>query len=680
MLSSVLIANRGEIACRIIRTARDLGIRTIAVYSDADRDAMYTALADEAYRIGPAPARDSYLNSVEIIRVAREAQADAIHPGYGFLSENADFAEACEKEGIIFVGPSAAAIRAMGLKDQAKQLMADAGVPVVPGYNGADQDDEALSREAGRIGYPVLIKAVAGGGGKGMRCVEQAEDLIAALTEVRREAMSAFGDDRVLIEKFLTRCRHVEVQIFADSHGNVVHLFERDCSLQRRHQKVIEEAPAPGMTPELRHRMGEAAIQAAKAVGYLGAGTVEFVVECASESQDGAPALGEFYFMEMNTRLQVEHPVTEMITGTDLVEWQFRVASGEALPATQESLGITGHAVEARVYAEQPAKDFMPSIGIVHQLSDPEDMPGVRVDTGIRDGDEITLHYDPMIAKVIAHGPSRTEALTRLQGALGHYRLAGCETNIDFLGTLLCDEIAQSGHVDTGFVDRRLEQLVDIGPIPDEAVTVAAIGMLGMLNDYPSSDPWDCLYGWRTWGGANQQTNLTVGEHTYSVDVTSIPAGAALSAACVDVGNGPLVVRVIERQRSGPGSTVRVEINKQTMTVHWHRAGDCITVFLGTGRYTFVTKNTVLRDDQDATGSDQILAPLPGIVTELLVSPGEHVSAKQPLLVLEAMKMNHTLTAPSPASVDSILCAAGDQVPEGRVLLTLAHDQANGVS
>lgn len=678
MLSSILIANRGEIACRVIRTAKRLGIRTIAVYSDPDRHALFATMADEAYRIGPAPARDSYLNGAEIIRVAKECDAEAIHPGYGFLSENVEFAETCEKQGIQFIGPSATAIRAMGLKDQAKELMAEAGVPVVPGYNGADQSDETLIREADGIGYPVLIKAVAGGGGKGMRCVEQSEDMVGALADVRREAMSAFGDDRVLIEKFLTQCRHVEVQVFADSHGNAVHLFERDCSLQRRHQKVIEEAPAPGMTPELRERMGEAAVQAAKAVDYLGAGTVEFVADCADTNEDGCPSLGAFYFMEMNTRLQVEHPVTEMITGLDLVEWQLRVASGEPLPAAQEALSITGHAVEARVYAEQPAKGFMPSIGRIHQISTPDEDGNIRVDTGIRDGDEITLHYDPMIAKVIAHGATRHEAFSRLQGALSDYRLAGCKTNIDFLNTLISDTTVQSGHVDTGFVDRCVDQLVDAAPVPDEALAIAAIGMLGMLNAQRSNDPWDCLYGWRAWGNAEQNVNLLFGDQTHHIRVTSTHAGDAIAAAHVDTGNGPLNIRIVEINPAG--GSARFEIENQGIQAHWHRVGDCVTVFLAAGRFTFTIPDADLRDDQGDTSEDRILAPLPGVITEMFVSPGDNVSAKQPLLVLEAMKMNHTLTAPGPAVVESVLCASGDQVAEGSVLLTLTHDPAGGES
>ena len=452
MISTLLIANRGEIACRIIRTARKMGVATVAVYSDADANSAHVAMADKAVRIGAAPARESYLRSDVILAAAKETGADAIHPGYGFLSENAEFADACKKAGVIFVGPPADAIRAMGLKDRAKALMAKAGVAVVPGYLGDDQAPEHLAAEAGKIGYPVLIKAVAGGGGKGMRKVEASGEFSTALESAKREAKSSFGDDRVLVEKYVTRPRHIEMQIFADMHGNCVHLFERDCSLQRRHQKVIEEAPAPGMSAEMRAKMGEAAVKAAKAVGYVGAGTVEFIADASQGLKSD-----RFWFMEMNTRLQVEHPVTEAITGLDLVEWQLRVASGEKLPKTQKELRIDGHAMEVRLYSEDPDNGFLPSIGTLERLRLPQN---VRVDSGVREGDSVTPFYDPMIAKVIAHDATRAGAAAKLADALSHAEIAGVRTNNAFLIRALRNKAFVSGDVDTGFIERHLSELV----------------------------------------------------------------------------------------------------------------------------------------------------------------------------------------------------------------------------
>ena len=455
MFDAVLIANRGEIACRIIRTARQMGVRTIAVYSEADAGAPHVRMADEAHLIGPAPARESYLLIDKIIEVAEISGAQAIHPGYGFLSENADFAEACVAAGLTFVGPPAEAIRQMGHKSAAKDLMAAAGVPVVPGYHGDDQEDDMLAKAADEIGYPVLIKAAAGGGGKGMRRVDAPDRFAKALKAARREAMSAFGDDHVLIEKFVSKPRHIEIQVFADGQGNVVHLFERECSIQRRHQKIIEEAPAPGMSEGLRQRMAEAAVMAARAIDYRGAGTVEFIV-------DGSRGLDEaaFYFMEMNTRLQVEHPVTEMITGQDLVEWQFRVAAGEALPAAQDGLSIKGHAVEARLYAEDPAKKFFPQPGTLTQLAFPPEDDHLRIDSGIEEGQEVTVYYDPMIAKIIAWGDDRDEALNRLEAALRATELDGITSNLDFLAVLAAHPAFRNGDVDTGFIDTYLADLV----------------------------------------------------------------------------------------------------------------------------------------------------------------------------------------------------------------------------
>jgi 3-methylcrotonyl-CoA carboxylase alpha subunit len=460
MIGTVLIANRGEIACRIIRTLKRMGIRSVAVYSEADRNALHVALADEAYEIGAAPPRESYLNQANILKAAKESGADAIHPGYGFLSENAAFAEACAKAGVTFIGPPPAAIRTMGSKSEAKALMEKAGVPLVPGYHGVDQSPKVLQSAADKIGYPVLIKASAGGGGKGMKVATGAGAFQSALESAQREAKNAFGDDRMLIEKYLTRPRHIEAQIFGDSHGNIIHLFERDCSIQRRHQKVIEEAPAPGLSPERRAAIGQAAVEAGRAVGYVGAGTVEFIAEGES-----------FYFMEMNTRLQVEHPVTEAITGLDLVEWQIRIARNEQLPKQQEQLAINGHAMEVRLYAEDPARDFLPQTGTLHHLRFPD---AARVDSGIREGDAVSVHYDPMIAKIIAHGADRAEAIARLRRALAATEVGGLATNLDFLQAILRQKDFAAGKVDTGFIERHLKDLTPKPPAPGALELAAA--------------------------------------------------------------------------------------------------------------------------------------------------------------------------------------------------------------
>ena len=530
MFTKLLIANRGEIACRVIRTAHRLGIRTAAVCSDADRDALHVATAGEAWRLGPADAARSYLDVERVIAAAKAAGADAVHPGYGFLSENPVFAEACEAAGLVFVGPPAGAIRAMGLKDAAKRAMEAAGVPVVPGYHGADQDPATLLAQARGIGFPVLVKAVAGGGGKGLRRADTEAGFAEALEGARREARSSFGDDRVLVERCIARPRHVEVQVFADAHGNAVHLFERDCSLQRRHQKVVEEAPAPGMTEAMRAAMGAAAVAAAKAIGYRGAGTVEFIADASEGLRED-----RFWFMEMNTRLQVEHPVTEMVTGTDLVEWQLRVAAGEPLPAGQAGLSITGHAVEARVYAEDPERGFLPATGAVVHLALPPESGDLRIDHGVREGDAVTAHYDPMLAKIIAHGPDRTAALARLAGALRAFEIAGVTTNLPFLSRLVAHPGFRAGDVDTGLIARGLDTLTARGPVPEPVLAAAAMYAAGVLDapaggiraaggfdgsagavheggalDWPAADPWTVLKGWRPWGEAQQHLRFGI--------------------------------------------------------------------------------------------------------------------------------------------------------------------------
>jgi len=623
MFRTLLIANRGEIACRIIRTARKMGIATVAVYSDADAGAAHVAMADKAVRLGPPPARESYLRADLILAAAKETGADAIHPGYGFLSENAEFAESCAAAGVVFVGPPPDAIRAMGLKDRAKALMAKAGVAVVPGYLGDDQSLATLSGESGKIGYPVLIKAVAGGGGKGMRKVERAEDFAAALESAQREARSSFGDDRVLVEKYVTRPRHIEVQIFADNHGNAVYLFERDCSLQRRHQKVIEEAPAPGMPPKMRAAMGEAAVKAAKAVGYSGAGTVEFI----ADASDGLKA-DRFWFMEMNTRLQVEHPVTEAITGYDLVEWQLRVAWGEELPARQKEIAIHGHAVEARLYAEDPANGFLPSIGTLERLSLPDD---VRVDSGVREGDTVTPFYDPMIAKVIAHDATREGAARKLAVALSHAKIAGPRTNNAFLIRALGSHDFLSGDIDTGFIERHIKELVP--PVePDEAILSAAARFVA--DDRPQTDdPWDARDGFRLSGASAQTVRFTTG------------AGRLNGAV-------PLGIEVLRLKNGGIAAM---------------RGGE-----------TFVLHPYDPFENAESAGvaSDRVATPMPGKIIQILVAPGDRVKKGQPLAVLEAMKMEHTLSAPADSTVESVDVAAGDQVNDGTVVVRFAKEAA----
>ena len=658
MFNSILIANRGEIAVRVMRTARRLGMRCIAVYSDADRAAMHVAAADEAVRIGPAPVADSYLRADAIIEAARRTGAEAIHPGYGFLSENPDFVEACEAAGLVFIGPPASAIRAMGLKDAAKRLMEKAGVPVVPGYHGAAQDLTTLAGEARRIGYPVLIKARAGGGGKGMRRVEHAKDFTAALESAQREATSSFGDAGVIVEKYVSRPRHIEVQVFADAHGNAVHLFERDCSLQRRHQKVIEEAPAPGMTPDMRAAMGEAAVKAALAVGYRGAGTVEFIVDAS----EGLRA-DRFYFMEMNTRLQVEHPVTEAITGLDLVEWQVRVAAGEKFTRKQADIGFRGHAFEARIYAEDAAKNFAPAIGRLAALELPHGL--ARVDTGVRAGDEITPYYDPMIAKVIVHGRDRQTALRKLVRALEATRASGSITNIAFLTALARHPAFAAGDVDTGLIERELSKLIAL-PEPEPVVTaLAAVAACGMLEAGAarSSDPWQTLVAWRQWGPAVRDCSLFQGEREIPTVVSSYSAArhdVLIAGATVSLEIGP-----------SEGPWHQVTSAGRTTKTRVVREGDAIRITSGAYEHDFrVPLGGAMGDDAGAD-EDRVMAPIPGLVKLIKVKAGAAVKRGDPLLVLEAMKMEHTLAAPRDGRIADVLVAAGDLVQEGALLVQL---------
>ena len=619
MIGSLLIANRGEIACRVIRTARRLGIRTVAVFSDADRHALHVREADEAVHIGPSAARESYLLGDRIIAAAKETGAEAVHPGYGFLSENAAFAEAVEVAGLVWVGPKAASIRAMGLKDAAKKLMQKAGVPVTPGYLGEDQDPERLKAEADAIGYPVLIKAVAGGGGKGMRRVNDAADFADMLASCKREAAASFGDDRVLIEKYIERPRHIEVQVFGDTHGNVVHLFERDCSLQRRHQKVIEEAPAPGMDEATRAAVCGAAVKAARAVDYVGAGTVEFIADAS-----GGLRADRVWFMEMNTRLQVEHPVTEEITGQDLVEWQLLVASGEALPLAQEALAIRGHAIEARLYAEDPAHEFLPSTGRLDHFSLGR---SVRIDTGVEEGDRISPWYDPMIAKLIARGPTRAEAIDRLVEALDGVEVWPVRTNAAFLARAADDPDFRAGDVDTGFIPARIDRLVP-DPAPSQGVWNLAAAAIGAADfgAAEEGDPWAALQGFRL---------NAVEDH-----------GVALTHA-------------------GETRVVRGGELEGMATAH----GETVLVFSSGQAFAFTLPGAGGGAAGGAASDGTLLSPMPGRVLSVEVRQGDKVAKGQKLLTLEAMKMEHSLAAPFDGVVAELAAEAGAQVTEGMVLV-----------
>ncbi len=663
MFKKILIANRGEIACRIIRTARRLGVQIVAVHSDADAQSRHVALADESYRIGAAPAAESYLQIDRIIAAARASGAEAIHPGYGFLSENADFADAVTKAGLRFIGPSAAAIRAMGLKDAAKSLMESSGVPVVPGYHGSEQDPGFLAARAGEIGYPVLIKARAGGGGKGMRRVDQPKDFAAALQGAQRESKASFGDDRVLIETCLTKPRHIEIQVFGDDHGNAIHLFERDCSLQRRHQKVIEEAPAPGMSPAMRAQMGAAAVRAALAIGYSGAGTVEFIADVA----DGLRA-DRFYFMEMNTRLQVEHPVTECITGLDLVEWQLRVACGETLPLRQADLAIDGWAFEARIYAEDAGKGFLPATGRLHYLALPRDENGVRVDTGVRQGDDITPFYDPMIAKLIVHAPTRRAALNKLSAALASAHVAGTVTNIGFLSRLAVQPAFVRGDLDTGIIERNLQALiVAIEPSP-AVLGIAALAALGLIRPRAGSDPWDTLIGWRQWSTSTQFALLDWNGEALEIRVTSTaPASFGVSSSR---GDAAIAIETIW------GDHVRYTIDGRIVSTCVVAHGTHVTVFCDGQAYRFGVVDQLAAPEDGEVGGDTVTSPMPGLIKLVATTSGAEVKRGDALVVVEAMKMEHTMTAPRDGKVAELRVRVGEQVQDGAILLTLEPESS----
>jgi 3-methylcrotonyl-CoA carboxylase alpha subunit len=650
----LLIANRGEIACRIVRTAKRMGIFAVAVYSDADRDAMHVALADDAVRIGAAPAKDSYLRIDSVIEAARRTGADTVHPGYGFLSENADFAQACRDAGLVFVGPSAETIRLMGSKSAARAFMQSCGVPIVPGFHGEDQGLPTLQAAAERIGYPVLVKASAGGGGRGMRIVRSAGELSEAVTGAKREAGAAFGDERLLIEKYVAKPRHIEVQVFGDSRGNVVSLFERECTLQRRHQKVVEEAPSVSISSERRAEMSAAARAGAKAVGYAGAGTVEFITDAAA-----------FYFIEMNTRLQVEHPVTEMITGLDLVEWQLRVAAGEALPLRQDEIKAEGHAIEARIYAEDADKGFLPSTGTVWQFREPAGH-GIRVDTGFRIGDAVTPYYDALLAKLIVYGSDRAQALTRISAALDEFEIAGVTTNLAFLKALLSHPQVARGEIDTGFIEREIAALAprrrSLSPLDLAAACVAVL--VREQNEHAAksdnlNSPWDRTDGWAIAGGRSRRLSFRHGAERHDAVLwyrrdrvimecdgsnallQFVPRDGALFDMCL--GDAPERVSAAWSDRDLDLTTPRGRL-----ALHW------IDPFAA--------------DVGEAAAASRIIAPMPGTVTRILAEPGLDLQRGAPLIVLEAMKMEHTLRAPTDGRLKALKCAVGDFVQEGTEL------------
>ncbi|RZI44567.1 acetyl/propionyl/methylcrotonyl-CoA carboxylase subunit alpha [Herbaspirillum sp. HC18] len=669
MFTKILIANRGEIACRVAATAHRLGVKTVAVYSEADANAKHVAVCDESVLIGPAPAKESYLRADKIIEVALATGAQAIHPGYGFLSENEEFAEACAKAGLVFIGPPASAIRAMGSKSAAKALMEKAKVPLVPGYHGDTQDPDFLQDQADKIGYPVLLKASAGGGGKGMRIVEKSADFKAALESCKREAINSFGDDKVLVEKYLTRPRHIEIQVFADTKGDCVYLFERDCSVQRRHQKVLEEAPAPGMTEERRKAMGEAAVAAAKAVGYVGAGTVEFIA-----NQDGT-----FYFMEMNTRLQVEHPVTEMITGTDLVEWQLRVAAGEPLPKKQDELKIHGHALEARIYAENPEKGFLPSIGTLRHMHTPgavtfelgkgsvaNDPAAIRIDSGVREGDAISPFYDPMIAKLIVWGNDRDEALAHMSQALSEYQVVGLATNVAFLKRLVESKPFSQADLDTGLIERNHDALFP--PVPATQIPVLALAAASLLVSEQNAgaaanDPWANTSGWRMNGTLLRALDFSDEADKYPVTIGyretgwELSQGATSAAMTLVERNGKHLVIKID------GAAVRGTV------VRDGRGGEMFHVFTGGAHFPLHYNDPLAHAGETEAEGGRLTAPMPGKIVAVLVDKGKTVEKGAPLLIMEAMKMEHTIAAPANGTVEDLLYAVGDQVAEGAQLL-----------
>ena len=704
MFKKILIANRGEIACRVAATARKLGVRTVAVYSDADAQAKHVLACDEAVHIGGNAPKESYLRADRIIAAALATGAQAVHPGYGFLSENEDFAQACADAGLVFIGPPPSAIKAMGLKAASKQLMEKAGVPLVPGYHGADQDPALLKREAGRIGYPVLIKASAGGGGKGMRVVTTAQEFDAALASCKREAINSFGDDAVLVERYVTRPRHIEIQVFGDTHGNCVYLFERDCSVQRRHQKVLEEAPAPGMSEARRREMGAAAVSAAKAVGYVGAGTVEFIAE---PTPDGDL---RFFFMEMNTRLQVEHPVTEAITGLDLVEWQLRVASGQPLPLEQEQLRIHGHAIEARICAENPDAQFLPATGTLHVYRTPESVSfertanaandganapvsggvassavrtgvtnapvrtgvinaPVRVDAGVREGDAVLPYYDSMIAKLIVWGVDREQALARLDAALAQTHIVGLHTNVAFLRRVVNSRSFAQADLDTALIERERAALFNAPALP---VEVAAAGVvahaLAAERALEGADPWSRRDGWRLHGAAVRRFDIEAQGTHHIFTLERLRAANGSSAMTLVLGAQRWPFSAV----SLAGAVHDVSLGERRWPLTVYATGERFSIFAPDGCAVVDEIDPIAHAAEGATEGGRLTAPMPGKVIAFLAQPGQTVKLGQPLAVMEAMKMEHTIASPRDGTIEELLYAVGDQVNEGGELLRLA--------
>ncbi|WP_336367950.1 acetyl/propionyl/methylcrotonyl-CoA carboxylase subunit alpha [Marinobacter sp. C2H3] len=660
MFSKILIANRGEIACRVIQTARRMGIRCVAVYSDADANARHVAMADEAFRLGPAASSESYLRGDRIIEIAKESGAQAIHPGYGFLSENTDFAEACEANGLVFIGPPSSAIAAMGSKSAAKAIMEKAGVPLVPGYHGKDQSPELLRAEAEKCGFPLLLKAVAGGGGKGMRVVERMDDFDDALAAARREAKNAFGNPDMLIERYLTQPRHVEIQVFCDQQGNGIYLAERDCSVQRRHQKVLEEAPAPGLSDDTRKAMGEAAVRAAQAIDYVGAGTVEFLYDVD----------GSFFFMEMNTRLQVEHPVTEMVTGQDLVEWQLKVAWGEALPLTQDQVKTRGHAIEARIYAEDPDQDFLPATGTLRYLSTPHESAHVRVDTGVTEGDEISIHYDPMIAKLIVWDDTREQAVNRMVQALEHYRIAGLKNNIRFLHAAVDSQPFREANLTTNFIATHNDLLF---PKPrldlDKALVLAAGFVLEQRKSVEpvTADPWSPFgrkNSWRMNSEYAQPLKLQVGDDVHELKILERDDRYHVHV------DGTVVCLNARLE----DDYLRAVVDGHRLSVHGNLHGNELVLFHEGDTF----KCTVYQESyglEDVAGEGSLAAPMNGAVVAIQAKVGDRVTAGQTLVIMEAMKMEHAIKAPTNGTVTEVFYAEGDQVAEGAELIAIEPEE-----
>lgn len=700
MFSKILIANRGEIACRVAATAKRLGVSTVAVYSDADREAKHVAVCDEAVYLGGSSPKDSYLKGDAIIAIAKETGAEAIHPGYGFLSENADFAQACQDAGLVFIGPSADAIRAMGGKSESKRLMEAAGVPLIPGYHGDNQDAEFLKQQADSIGYPVLIKASAGGGGKGMRIVEKSSDFIGLLDSCRREAITSFGNDQVLIEKYALKPRHIEIQVFGDTHGNYVHLFERDCSVQRRHQKVLEEAPAPGVDATMREAMGTAAIEAARAVSYFGAGTVEFIVEQREGSMN-------FYFMEMNTRLQVEHPVSEAITGVDLVEWQLLVAAGKPLPKQQDELAINGHAIEARICAENPDNGFLPATGTLFTYQKPEhstfvinnDSAGVRIDDGVREGDVISPFYDSMIAKLIVHAPTREQALAKLDRALGQTRIVGLPTNVAFLRYILNTESFSQANLDTALIEREADELFNQHPLQLSTLAVTAIAQQlaseGIVQD-ADADPFSKPTGFRAYNAYARSFSLVYDEKAYSARISNWH-NANYSDSKKGAENTSSFTLIIEKEVASNDTQSNVNVAAQTESVYegevsyassdahnhtlWLEGArinaqswvhnEIVYVFTDSGRDEITLIDIMAHVGEESAAVGSLKSPMPGQVVAFKVAVGDSVKKGEPLAVIEAMKIEHTITAPTDGVVAELLFAAGDSVADGDELLRI---------